>query len=302
MLKGPDYEDDIERYAPRFELFFGHLRLLLSDNVEAPDRLPTAELSLQVDTPIFSPGKLPSNVAPFTTDTRKRPNSLTITSPSKVRPRSSEHNEAPQTPDQPTIFKNPAFSGDSIESTDEDNTKRMIGTLIDTALLSLRSDFVRIPWTKYARNCRLRSSGYFHLLTLLTNRQERLRFILGKKSIIAINDGSIIIEYSRSSNRIATWGINDRSRKIRPVVSIEVFSPFNPPWIIGKTKTWKRSSSRLASCGSNILWNARTNMSSWNLFPSSRYISRGIVISRFSYLITGICNSCTTYHCSIILL
>ena len=101
--------------------------------------------------------------SPSTSETKKRPNSLTITtsSPTKVRLTSSEYDDAPQTPDQPTIPKNPAFSGDSIESTDEDNTKRMIGTLIDTALLSLRSDFARIPWPKYARKCRLRSSGYF---------------------------------------------------------------------------------------------------------------------------------------------
>ena len=64
MLKGPDYEDDIEKHAPRFELFFDQLRLLLSDNVEPLDdeiTLPTAELSLQADTPVFFPEQLPSN-------------------------------------------------------------------------------------------------------------------------------------------------------------------------------------------------------------------------------------------------
>ena len=61
MLKDPDYEDDIENLAPRFEIFFCQLRLLLSDNVETLDdeiTLPAAKLSLQPDTPIFFPEKL----------------------------------------------------------------------------------------------------------------------------------------------------------------------------------------------------------------------------------------------------
>jgi hypothetical protein len=166
MLKGLDYDDDIENHAPRFELFFDQLSLLISDKVETLDdeiTLPTAELSLQAATPVFFPEKLSSNVTPSTSEIKKRPNSLTITtsSPAKVHLISSEYKDAPRTPNQPTIPRNPTFSGDSIESTDEDNTKRMIGTLINTTLLSLRSDFTRIPWPKYAQKCRLGSSGYF---------------------------------------------------------------------------------------------------------------------------------------------
>jgi hypothetical protein len=60
-------------------------------------------------------------------------------------------------------------------------------------------------------------------LFLLTIRQERLKFMVGRKSITAINDGSIIIEYSRFPNRVAFWGMKDHSQKIKSVVSIEVF-------------------------------------------------------------------------------
>ena len=166
MVKGRRYQDDIEKYAPKFELFFCQLRLLLSDNVEPLENeitLPPVESSLQTDTPILFPENLSSNTPPSPSETRKRPNSLTITtsSPTKVRLTNSEYTDTPQTPDQPTIPKNPAFSGESTESTDEDNTRRMIGTLVDTALLSLRSDFSEIPWPKYVQACNLRSSGYF---------------------------------------------------------------------------------------------------------------------------------------------
>jgi hypothetical protein len=165
MLKGPDYEDDIEARAPIFESFFDELKLLLSDNAEPlnDENAPATESSLRTDVPVFFPEQLPSLHSPSTLKTNKRPNSLTLapSNPAKVRRKDSEYDNNPHTPDQPMIPKNPAFSGDSIESMDEDNTKRMIGTLTHAALLSLRSDFARISWPRYARNCRLRSSGYF---------------------------------------------------------------------------------------------------------------------------------------------
>src|SRR5437667_1020759 len=67
--------------------------------------------------------------------------------------------------------------------------------------------------------------GLCESLFSLTSRQERLKFYLGKSSkpVIAINDGSIIIEHSAHTGRIATWGINGGGRVIKPVVSIEVW-------------------------------------------------------------------------------
>jgi hypothetical protein len=40
--------------------------------------------------------------------------------------------------------------------------------------------------------------------------------------VIAINDGSIVIEHPVHPGRIATWGINGGGRLIKSVVSIEV--------------------------------------------------------------------------------
>jgi hypothetical protein len=42
------------------------------------------------------------------------------------------------------------------------------------------------------------------------------------KSVIAINDGSIVIDYSLHPGRMTTWGINGGGRVIKPVLSIEV--------------------------------------------------------------------------------
>jgi hypothetical protein len=162
MLKGPDFEDDIERNAPKFESFFERLSLLLSDNVGL-DEMPLSmnETPLKVDAPVSSPARDSPNAPPSASKSRKRPISLTLASSiAKVRRTSSKDDDAPQTPDQIVIPKNPAFSGDSNESTEEDNTKRMIGTLIDDTLRALR-DFTRLPWPRYAQNSRLRSAGYF---------------------------------------------------------------------------------------------------------------------------------------------
>lgn len=66
--------------------------------------------------------------------------------------------------------------------------------------------------------------GLSESLFSLTNRQERLNFHLGKssKAVVAINDGSIVIEYCVRAGRIGTWGINSSGRLIKPIVSIEV--------------------------------------------------------------------------------
>ena len=66
--------------------------------------------------------------------------------------------------------------------------------------------------------------GSVNFCNFLISRQERLKFYLGKSAVVAINDGSIIIKYSRTGGRLGTWGIKDGSRIIKPVISIEVFS------------------------------------------------------------------------------
>ena len=83
------------------------------ESLEDEIALPTEELSLQADTPVSIPEQLPSITSLSTSETKKRPNSLTLktSSPTKVRLSSFEYDDTPQTPNQPTIPKNPAFSG-----------------------------------------------------------------------------------------------------------------------------------------------------------------------------------------------
>jgi hypothetical protein len=163
VLKGEDYEDYIKDHSPVFGVFFEQLRSLLTDNLHHHDEimLPTTEISVTADA--FT-DQVPSNTTQSDSLMKKRPTSLTLTTPSpaKVRVTSSEY-EDPQTPDRPTIPKNPAYSGDSIESTEEDNTKEMIRTLIHTTIYQLGREFRDICWPSYAKKCRLRCSGFLPL-------------------------------------------------------------------------------------------------------------------------------------------
>lgn len=165
-LKAPEDEEDIFKSAPHYRLFFEELRGLVCDAVIPEDELilDTAQLTLAASEPssVLRTSEFSSNDSISPTPSKKRPNSLTITtsSPTKVRHISSPQDDAiPRTPDQTTASKDPKYSGESIESTDEDNTKGMIKTFIRTTLSHLGGDFRRISWPSYARKCRLSISG-----------------------------------------------------------------------------------------------------------------------------------------------
>ena len=140
---------------------------LLSDNAQREEELilPTARLTLAAaEPPLSNPTEFKSTAHSIssTSDSKKRPNSLTISTPSptKVRQELAAYEQnIPRTPDQPTIPKNPVYSGDSIESIDEDNTKQMIRTFIHTTLYHLGRDFRGMSWPSYAQKCRLAISG-----------------------------------------------------------------------------------------------------------------------------------------------
>ena len=139
-------------------LFFKQLRRLMCDNApqECDFVLPSEQLNLPTPDPLSTPiMTLSSSIS------KKRPNSLTITttSPTKVRPESIAEKSAPRTPDQPTIPKNPDNTGDSIESIDEDNTRDMIRTFLRITLYHLERNFICLSWPSYAQKCQLDISG-----------------------------------------------------------------------------------------------------------------------------------------------
>ena len=168
MLKSSDSDDDIKEMAPNFRLFFRQLKSLLSDNVASEQDLilPTRELAPQ-PLDILS---VPSEHSPSVS--KKRPNSLTITTstPTKVRHiLDLSETSTPRTPDQPTQPMDPDYSGGSIESVNEDNTKRMISAFVETILDLLGKDFEQITWASYPQTCRLNVLGC-KIPSLLTDK------------------------------------------------------------------------------------------------------------------------------------
>ena len=157
----------IKERAPNFRLFFRQLKNLLSENVlrdnqtYSPMEQATLDVNVSLDT-----SNLPSDIH-STAESKKRPNSVSIitSSPTKVRPTSSlREQDIPHTPDQSTMPKNPDDTGDSLESIDEDNTKQMMKTFIDTIFDHLESDFGQIIWPSYAQKCQLYVTGFRQFL------------------------------------------------------------------------------------------------------------------------------------------
>jgi hypothetical protein len=169
--------------APRFWVFFKRLKVLLSDNKEVREDLVSTTEQLTVEgsnspppsrrghlivapdsPPLSHPLEFsvphPSESSSLRTS-KKRPNSLTLTStsPLKVRNTAPGHSNMPHTPDRPTIPADPDYSGDSIESTDEDNTKHMITTFVLLTLVCLERGFNNVPWPLHTGKCSLETSG-----------------------------------------------------------------------------------------------------------------------------------------------
>ena len=150
MLKSGDDDEDIEEIAPNFRLFFRQLKSLLSDNVVSEQDLLLSTRELAIEAP-----SVPSEYFPSI------PKKRTTSTPTKVRHTSvSSEKNTPRTPDQqPTRPKNPNYSGDSVESVNEDNTKRMVGAFVETILYLLGRDFEQITWASFTQKCRLNVLG-----------------------------------------------------------------------------------------------------------------------------------------------
>jgi hypothetical protein len=182
-------------HVPRFILFFQRLKLLVSDNKRVREELispaeqltdeesdsPSPRVSRPAQIAFVVPDSPPlshhlnftetdPSECPSLRTSKKRPNSLTLTntSPRKVR-HTSEHEDIgndnpPLTPDNPPVPKDPTYSGDSVESIDEDNTKQMITTFVVSTLTFLGEDFNLLSWPFYTGNCLLETGGYANFL------------------------------------------------------------------------------------------------------------------------------------------
>ena len=174
----------IKDHAPNFRLFFRQLGRLLGENVPNANQFTSNTEQLAFQGGLLDTSDIQS--IPYSTiNTKKRPNSLTITtfSPTKVRPKSfPPEQDIPHTPDQPTVPKNPDDTGDSVESIDEDNTKQMMKVFIDTLFDLLEPEFGHVSWPLYAKRCQLDISGYYRFLSVSYLQARTIEILLGQKA------------------------------------------------------------------------------------------------------------------------
>jgi hypothetical protein len=151
----PDNQDTIERNAPNFATFFKRLRGLISVNsprdpntLAVSDNQECSEPASTVDERQYKSRKRPISSIITTSDTKKQ----RIESPLKQQ-------SSPITPNRPTVSKDSDYSGDSHQSTGEDNAKAMTSTFVERSLGILGRGFLNVPWTKYARKSNFKISG-----------------------------------------------------------------------------------------------------------------------------------------------
>ena len=153
-----DNQDTIERNAPNFATFFKRLRGLIS--VNSPQDPNT--LAVSDNQECFEPASTVDRRQSSESKVGKRPISSIIASSDAKKQRVESpltQQSSPITPNRPTASKDPDYSGDSNQSTSEDNPKAMTSTFVERSLGILGRGFLNIPWTKYARKSNFKISG-----------------------------------------------------------------------------------------------------------------------------------------------
>lgn len=155
-----------------------------------------------------------------TSTTRKRPPQSPVSSApkrTKATKDSPSPRSEPKTPDQPTHPSDPNFTGASIESKDEENTKQLLSQLLMDTLNILEADFRTITWHKSGHFVELSQTSTPLPSSLIISGRDTCKFILGVETVTAINDGGLGIWYN-TGNCYTQW----QPGGTRPVLSLEV--------------------------------------------------------------------------------
>ncbi len=131
--------------------------------------------------------------------------------------RPSSPTPEPKTPDQPTVPQNPNWTGSSIESKDEENTKKLLFDVVRNTMGVLESGFRRITWQRSGYRVELFQTFVFFTNCIDCSERDNTKVRLGMETITAINDGGLGIRYNAGRGPV-----NWQPGGIRPVLSLEV--------------------------------------------------------------------------------
>src|SRR5271169_6333659 len=134
--------DHVFKVAPRFAATVSSILSVMSIQ-EIKERAKLAKHASQPDSQLTSSQLI-------TTSRKRPPPSPTSSFPKRIKstadtpsPRSE-----PKTPDQPTHPSDPNFTGASIESKEEENTKKLLIDLLRNTMSVLEAEFRRITWQR----------------------------------------------------------------------------------------------------------------------------------------------------------
>lgn len=141
------------------ELYSGALSMKMIRRQLAPDFWPFFETLYGVVTiqemaqkkkeSAQPPSPVPTSSMSTTGTTRKRPrpSSVSLFPERKTKSTSLPHSE-PTTPDRPTNPSDPEWTGGTVTSKDEENTKQMLKDLLRNTMSSLEEEFCGITWQR----------------------------------------------------------------------------------------------------------------------------------------------------------
>lgn len=146
LISGSIKKDDLDDLARHFVHTFNALADVMRSQ-ETKKRMNTTGEAIEATSKPISSGETSKSLkrnAKKTSSTKrnKRP---------KTKHQSSVVSSEPATPDQPTFPANADYSGTSIESKDEENTKMLLKNFLSYSMTVLRSDFREITWSQ--SNC-----------------------------------------------------------------------------------------------------------------------------------------------------
>lgn len=210
-----DIDDVRKKLAPDFLATFSSLLSVMAIQ-EVKERAKQAKQDKQDN-------RVDSQMSFGSTTSLKRPlESPDSSAPKRTKTASNAPSPAsePKTPDQPTHPSDPNFTGTSIESKDEEHTKKLLSLLLMNTMSILEADFRRITWLRSGYKVELNQTFGFPISKLITRERDCTKFHLGVETITAINDGGLGIWYN--PGRYVQW----QPSGIRPVLSLEVFPSF----------------------------------------------------------------------------
>jgi hypothetical protein len=212
-----DIDDVSNHLAPKFTATFSSI-LSVMEIQEIKERAKRAKQASQPESEPPASGS--------TITSRKRPPQSPLSSaPKRAKPAADEPSppSEPKTPDQPIYPSNPDFTGASIESKDEENTKKLLFDMLRNTMSVLEADFRRITWQRSGHRVELSQTFNIPSSKLTGRERDNTKFVLGVETIIAINDGGLGVRYN-TGHGYTQW----QPGGVRPILSLEVCSFINP--------------------------------------------------------------------------